>query len=102
MMKNGDPMQTQKAAALARALRDIIAVARKAIEENKLPARPTRGERFTLEERVKIVKLHAKGMSASKIARQIGRTQAGVSKYLRRRKNKVKDTPGWTPEGGWP
>jgi hypothetical protein len=45
--KNGDPKQIQKAAALARALQEIIAVARKAIEENKLPARPTRGERFT-------------------------------------------------------
>jgi DNA-binding NarL/FixJ family response regulator len=95
-------MQTQKAAALARALRDIIAVARKAIDENKLPARPTRGERFTRKEQVKIVKLDASGLSASKIARQIGRSQAGVSQWLRKRKNRIKNAAGWMPKGGFP
>jgi len=76
-------MRDQSAAALARTLRSIIDLAQKALTENQLPESPGRGDHFTPKLQAKILKLHQSGMSDNKIARQIGRSQPGVSSFLR-------------------
>ena len=84
-------MRDQSAAALARTLRNIINLAQKALRENKLPEPPGRGDHFTPKLQAKILKLDQSGMSASKIARQIGRSQPGVSSFLRKHRRTLRE-----------
>jgi hypothetical protein len=79
---------TDREASLASALRQIVALARKALAENKVPKPPGRGDHFTAAEQKKILKWDGQRMSARKIALLLGRSQPGVSHFLRKNRGR--------------